>query len=152
MTRRQLATCLLPLLLTACTSSPSSPTATTVAVPGPALDTFTYTINIPDPVLAAQLRLAYPNGRLMSPVAAQAAYDYTAACHGYPNVYYGPLAPPVGAYFDGAITVAPYAVASVETFPSSAWPNMYGQFASNTTYQWLGRFAYYDCETTSGQY
>jgi hypothetical protein len=139
---------ILPLGLAACSGSPAAPTPARVPpAAGPTLATFTYTINIPDRALTQQLLTAYPTGRLLSPVAAQAAYDFTEICHGYPNVYYGALAPADGSYYMGAIVVAPYAVASVETFPASAWPNEYGQFAANTTYQWLGRFVYYNCET-----
>jgi len=134
----------LALLASACSSTtPTAPTAAAAlppAFPAETLTTITYAINIPDRILAQALVTQYPDGRLLAPLTAQAAYDYTAVYH-MANVYYGPMAPETKAFAMAGIVVAPVSVASQDSFLASEWPNEYGQFAKARV-QWLGRFTY----------
>lgn len=148
MSARILVAVALALIASGCSkSSPLAPTT-----PAPAAETvitIQYAINIPNRITFQELLTQYPDGRLMAPVTAQQAYDYTAVYH-MANVYYGPLAPETSAYGMAGIVVAPVSVASQDSFLASEWPNEYGQFAKARV-QWLGRFAYTiaNCQTTA---
>jgi len=132
----------LALVASACNSTnPTAPSATTAAPPAAeTLTTITYAINIPSRITFQELLTQYPDGRLMAPMTAQQAYDYTATYH-MANVYYGPMAPETKAYSLAGIVVAPVSVAGQDSFAASEWPNEYGQFAKARV-QWLGRFTY----------
>lgn len=123
------------LILAACSSSPTGPTTLTAK---PALRELDYDINIPDITTTLALQRAYPNGTQTPPVIAQGRWNYTAAYGGSPNVYYGEIAPKCE-YFRVGIVVAPYRVASMETFTSSDWP---GVLEAGVTYTWVGRFVF----------
>jgi len=133
----------LTLLATACgAANPNAPSPTTTAAAPAAetLTTITYAINIPNRITFQELLTQYPDGRLMAPMTAQQAYDYTATYHAA-NVYYGPMAPETKAYHMAGIVVAPVSVASQDSFDNAEWPNEYGQFEKGRR-QWLGRFVY----------
>jgi hypothetical protein len=140
----------LSVFLVGCSNSPTAPTAAPVPVPtiGDAASTtsdLSYAINIPDAAVAQQLIAAYPHGVRVGPIAAQTTWNETLA-YGAANVYYGPTAPPTGLYAWTGIVVAPLAVAGVDTFWASDWPDQYGQPLGNVAldvrYIWVGRFVY----------
>jgi len=141
----------LALVASACSSAnPAAPTATPLVVAAaPTLVTITYAINIPNRIVFQDLVTLYPEGRLMAPMTAQQAYDYTATYH-MANVYYGPLAPETKAFAMAGIVVAPVSVASQDSFDNAEWPNEYGQFEKGRQ-QWLGRFVYTiaNCQTAA---
>jgi hypothetical protein len=126
----------------ACTADLVQPSATVATNRAEIL--LTYAINLPDPYEVAALAGQYPDGVRLSPVAAQAQYDRTAAYGGTPNVYAGP-GPVYGQYQNVGIVIAPYAVASQPAFRADEWPDEYGRPLGNvspeTLYVWVGRFA-----------
>lgn len=120
----------------------SSPTAPS-AVRQSDLD---YTINVPRSDLAKTLQAAYPDGVRMAPVTAQDRYNFTPEYHGTPNVYAGPtIAGGLRTYSNTGIVTAPYAVASRDVFPATAWPDEYGRpFGGDPSveFSWVGRFVF----------
>ena len=138
------------MLIVACLSvvwsgacaSPTQPT--TIAI---VTRDLSYTINVPTMAATLIWQAAYPDGVRMAPVTAQSRFDYTPEYHGTPNVYAGAtIAGGLRTYTGTGIVVAPYAVASVPTFPATAWPDpITGKpFGGdpNVEYAWLGRFVY----------
>jgi hypothetical protein len=137
--------CVAALLLTIGCSSPTHPTTTARSSVEPLRTpiTITYAINIPYADAAHALEAQHPDGVNLSPVQAQETFNFTDAYHGTPNVYYGPLAPPVGRYVFVGIVVAPRAVAERQQFLQREWPDGCGrQYPGDTVCAWLGRFAY----------
>ncbi len=130
-----LVVCLLALLVQACSSSPLGPTVLTQK---PAVRELDYDINIPNLSVVAALREQYPNGVWTNPVAAQQRWNYTAAYHGSPNVYYGETAP-CREYQRVGIVVAPLHVAAMDTFTAADWPSV---LEAGFSYAWVGRFTY----------
>lgn len=121
----------------ACTSSPVAPTLDQPIARTP----LGYTINVPDAYRVQQLRAEFPHGVALSPIDAQARYDYTAAYHGSPNVYYGATAPAYqGQYQMTGIVSAPYAIASQASFYGRDWPG--SGLEPNTLYTWVGDFQF----------
>lgn len=116
----------------------STPTAPTTVEPAAQLE-ITYAINISDLAESLRLKQQYPNGVRMSPVEAQARWDYTAAYGGSPNVYYGATAP-CHEYIRVGIVVAPYGAASSEPFTAAQWPGI--GLDPTVPYYWIGRFEY----------
>jgi hypothetical protein len=131
---------LLALFCSACSSHGGVAAPTPVQIVRSEL---AYEIHIPDANLAYTLLVAHPNGVEMSPVEAQRQYDFTSAYRNTPNVYAGFPRPAYSAYQFDSIVIAPYAIASVVSFPASAWPDQYGRFPLNTEYTWVGHFVDY---------
>lgn len=121
------------LFCVGCGAVPVAPTPATVP-PTP----FAYAINVPDTQLAQTLRAYYPQGVHVSPIEAQAHFDYTATYGGTPNVYYGPVAPPCQSYVNTSIIIAPQGAAGKRTFTSVDWPGAH--LDSGVTYEWVGGF------------
>lgn len=119
-------------------STPLAPTTT--VTPTTTVQDITYTINVPSLGLTQQLLTAYPDGVYLSPIAAQAAYNYSDAYQGTPNVYAGEVWR--SEYYLTGIVIAPIAVASLPHFPASMWPDNFGLYPTGVEYRWLGRFAY----------
>lgn len=124
--------------LLACACGAHSPTAPTMAAPI-VLHDMSYDINIPNPIIASDLRYAYPEGIHTSPMDAQRRWDYTNIYGGSPNVYYGPTSPHCE-YPGVGIVVAPRSVAGLNTFTANDWPGI--GLEGGLTYAWLGRFVY----------
>lgn len=137
--RRYIA--IVALLCASCAELPTAPAPGAAPVSSERHVALTYAINIPDPTTAQALITAHPIGVAISPVDAQAQYDFTAAYGGTPNVYAGRSAP-AGTYFSAGIVTAPYAIASVASFHAYEWPDQYGQSPAGVIYDWLGRFVY----------
>lgn len=102
----------------------------------------TYAINIPIPLMSAQLQQQYPTGVAVSPIEAQGVWNYTCEYAGTPNVYWGPTAPPSGVYTGVGILSAPANAAAHETFTGADWPAINVGYASTQPYRWTGLFAY----------
>jgi hypothetical protein len=109
--------CVAALLLTIGCSSPTHPTTTARSSVEPLRTpiTITYAINIPYADAAHALEAQHPDGVNLSPVQAQETFNFTDAYHGTPNVYYGPLAPPVGRYVFVGIVVSSFCSANGRT-------------------------------------
>lgn len=127
-------------ITTACGSNTLAPTPP--ETPKPVAPTqITYAINLPDAGLVSSMQLQYPHGVTgISPVEAQARWDYSAYYDGSPNVYAGPTAPLLATmvYKNVGILIAPILVASKPTFLGSEWSIM----SPTITYEWIGQFAY----------
>lgn len=124
--------------------------AESIGAPSAALETprlITYAINVPERMTAQTLITRYPDGVRMSPIWAQLTWDFRDAYQGTPNVYYGPLAPPIGdPYILTGIVIAPAQVAGQTTFTAREWPDEYGRpfqdAPAHTVFAWVGRFVY----------
>lgn len=125
------------LACAACGSSPAGPT--TIVAPAAHLE-MDYDINIADLGQASALRLQYPHGVEIAPYAAQQRWDQTVAYGGSPNVYYGPIGPPLQTYQGAGIVVAPLKVAQMATFTADDWPGI--GLEPGAVYVWIGRFVY----------
>lgn len=127
-------------LVTACGSS--NPVAPTPPAAAAHTITLQYDINIPVPILVQQLQTQFPNGVAVSPIAAQAQWDFRCLYSGSANVYYGPEPPPQGMYQGVGLVIAPADVAGMLTFPATMWPQIAVGEPAGTTYTWLGKFVY----------
>ena len=125
------------VISTACAGT--SPIAPTIAAsPVPVVHDLGYAINVPEPILAQQLLTAHPDGVRIAPIAAQLAWNYTAAYGGSPNVYLGPIGQATN-YLGASIVIAPAQVAGEAVFDGAEWPPA---FTAGEKYAWVGRFVY----------
>lgn len=119
--------------MSGCSNGPAGPTAVT---PTPAVRTIGYDINVPIIEAVMVYKASFPDGINITPVEAQARYDYSDAYRGSPNVYFGATAPKCQQYIGTGIVVAPHHVATMLTFTSKDWPILEPGY----TYTWVGRF------------
>jgi hypothetical protein len=135
---RTLSVVLSVVLCSACGSSPL--TAPTTIIQPPAVRELAYAINIPLLLDLQRLKLQYPDGIHIAPLAAQGRWDYSVWYGGTPNVYAGPIAPRCQNFFNTGIVVAPRAVAGMDTFTALDWPGI--GLDAGVTYAWTGRFTF----------